>query len=44
MEANITGNILEKQVQNLFLEKGFEIEMYSKWIKNKDKYINWIKE
>ena len=38
MKASITGNILEKQVQSLFLEKGFEIEMYSKWIKNKDKY------
>ncbi len=38
MKANITGNTLEKQVQSLFLGKGFEIVMYSKWIKNKTKY------
>ena len=38
MKASITGNILEKQVQNLFLEKGFEIVKYSKWIKNKTKF------
>ena len=38
MKASITGNILEKQVQNLFLEKGFEIVMYSKWSKNKENY------
>tara|TARA_X000000950_G_C13854066_1_gene635835 strand:+ start:1179 stop:1634 length:456 start_codon:yes stop_codon:yes gene_type:complete len=40
MKASITGNILEKQVQNLFLEKGFEIVMYSKWSKDKDRYGN----
>ena len=38
MKASITGNILEKQVQSLFLEKGFEIVNYSKWIKNKTKF------
>ena len=40
MKASITGNILEKQVQNLFLEKGFKIVMYSKWSKDKDRYGN----
>tara|TARA_Y100000741_G_scaffold360276_1_gene342265 strand:+ start:998 stop:1453 length:456 start_codon:yes stop_codon:yes gene_type:complete len=40
MKASITGNILEKQVQNLFLEKGFEIVMYSKWSKDRSKYGN----
>ena len=38
MKASITGNILEKQVQSLFLEKGFEIVNYSKWIKDKTKF------
>ena len=38
MKASITGNILEKQVQSLFLEKGFEIVNYSKWIKDKAKF------
>lgn len=31
--ANITGNQLEKAVQTVLLDKGFEIEMYSKWEK-----------
>lgn len=38
MRASITGNTLEQQVQNLFFGKGFEIVMYSKWVKNKKKY------
>ena len=37
MKASITGNTLEQQVQNLFFGKGFEIVMYSKWVKNKKK-------
>ena len=38
MKASITGNILEKQVLSLFLEKGFVIVDYSKWIKDKTKF------
>lgn len=36
--ANITGNQLEKAVQTVLLDKGFEIEMYRKWAKNPEKY------
>jgi hypothetical protein len=36
--ANITGNQLEIAVQTVLLNKGFEIEMYRKWEKSKEKY------
>ncbi len=36
--ANITGNQLEKAVQTVLLDKGFEIEMYRKWEKNPENY------
>jgi len=36
--ANITGNQLEKAVQTVLLNKGFEIEMYRKWEKNPENY------
>lgn len=32
--ANITGNQLEIAVQTVLLNKGFEIEKYSSWVKN----------
>lgn len=38
MKASNTGDILEKTVQNFFLQKGFDVVGYSKWIKNKKKY------
>lgn len=37
-KTNITGTQLEKAVQTVLLEKGFEIEMYRKWKKNPEKY------
>lgn len=37
-KTNITGNQLEVAVQTVLLNKGFEIEMYRKWQKNKEKY------
>ncbi len=36
--ANITGNQLEKAVQTVLLDKGFEIEMYRRWEKNPENY------
>ena len=39
-KTNITGNQLEKAVQTVLLEKGFEFEMYRKWERNKEKYGN----
>ena len=37
-KINITGSQLEKAVQTVLLEKGFEIEMYRKWKANTDSY------
>lgn len=37
-KTNITGSQLEKAVQTVLLEKGFEIEMYRKWKANTDSY------
>lgn len=37
-KTNITGTQLEKAVQTVLLEKGFEIEMYRKWEKNLENY------
>ncbi len=37
-KTNITGTQLEKAVQTVLLEKGFEIEMYRKWEKNPENY------
>jgi len=34
IKTNITGTQLEKAVQTVLLEKGFEIEMYRVWNKN----------
>lgn len=36
--ANISGNQLEIAVQTVFLNKGFEIEMYRKWYKKPENY------
>lgn len=36
--ANISGNQLEIAVQTVFLNKGFEIEMYRKWHKKPENY------
>ncbi|MBC8196914.1 MAG: 4-diphosphocytidyl-2C-methyl-D-erythritol kinase [Candidatus Marinimicrobia bacterium] len=41
-KTNISGTQLEKAVQTVLIEKGFEIEMYSKWIKNIKNYGNEI--
>lgn len=37
-KTNITGNQLEVAVQTVLSNKGFEIEMYRKWEKNKENY------
>lgn len=37
-KTNITGTQLERAVQNVLIEKGFEIVMYRAWIKNTKKY------
>lgn len=37
-KTNITGTQLEKAVQTVLLEKGFEIEMYREWKKNPENY------
>jgi len=39
-KTNITGSQLEKAVQTVLLQKGFEIEMYRKWKKNPENYSN----
>jgi len=41
-KTNITGTQLEKAVQTVLIEKGFEIEMYSIWSKNPDDYSKEI--
>ncbi len=41
-KTNITGTQLEKAVQTVLVEKGFDIEMYSKWSKNPNNYSNEI--
>lgn len=38
MKKNITGTQLEKAVQTVLLEKGFEIVMYRVWEKNPDNF------
>ena len=37
-KTNVTGTQLERAVQTVLLEKGFEIEMYRKWEKDPKKY------
>lgn len=37
-KTNITGNQLEQAVQTVLQSKGFKIEMYRKWEKNKEDY------
>ena len=37
-QTNITGTQLEKTVQTVLMEKGFELEMYRKWEKNPRDY------
>lgn len=38
--ANSSGNTLEKMVIATFESKGFEVEMYRKWVKQPEKYGN----
>lgn len=36
--ANISGNVLERTVKEVFLSKGFELVNFRKWNKEKEKY------